>query len=147
MRGCANDFAIGDPDWQPTCEDHIVTPLQVLNVFQSGFVAYVDMAQIHRLSPSAWSPTYSDAGLDQRAGDTRNLFGNTIYFTIACPLESAPGVHGHEIVIGNVINFRQRISARPVGMENAFRRGDMTAHNGLVTAAGTSAIAVPAKYR
>ncbi|MHB8424455.1 MAG: hypothetical protein ACYDB9_04760 [Gammaproteobacteria bacterium] len=65
----------------------------------------MDRAQIHRLSPPAWSPTYSDAGLGPRAGDTRSLFGNAIYFTIACLLESAPGMHGHEIVIGNVINF------------------------------------------
>lgn len=105
LRGYPNYFAIGDRRWQATLEDRIVTPLQILSLFQLGFVGYLDVAQIHQLSPSAWSPTYSDMGLGLRIGDIRSAFNNTFYLTIAWPLKSAPGVHGHEIVIGNVINF------------------------------------------
>jgi len=105
LRGYPNYFAIGDRRWQATFEDRIVTPVQILNLFQLGFVGYVDVAQIHQLSPSTWSPTYSDVGLGLRIGDIRSAFNNTLYFTIAWPLKSAPGVHGYEIVIGNVINF------------------------------------------
>ncbi|MGH8377841.1 MAG: hypothetical protein ACRER7_02700, partial [Gammaproteobacteria bacterium] len=105
LRGYPNYFAIGDRRWQATFEDRILTPVQFLNLFQLGFVGYVDMAQIHQLSPSGWSPTYSDVGLGLRIGDIRSAFSNTLYFTIAWPLRSAPGVHGHEIVVGNIINF------------------------------------------
>ena len=105
LRGYPNYFAIGDRRWQATLEDRIVTPLQILSLFQLGFAGYLDVAQIHQLSPSAWSPTYSDMGLGLRIGDIRSAFNNTFYLTIAWPLKSAPGVHGHEIVIGNVINF------------------------------------------
>ena len=105
LRGYPNYFAIGDRRWQATFEDRVVTPVQIFNLFQMGFVGYVDMARIHQLSPSVWSPTYSDFGLGLRLGDIRSAFGNTIYLTIAWPLRSAPGVHGHEIIIGNIINF------------------------------------------
>ncbi len=105
LRGYPNYFAIGDRRWQATLEDRIVTPVQILNLFQLGFVGYLDVAQIHQLSPSAWSPTYSDIGLGMRIGNIRSAFSNTIYLTVAWPLKGAPGVHGHEIVIGNVINF------------------------------------------
>lgn len=105
LRGYPNYYAIGDRRWQATFEDRIVTPVQILNLFQLGFVGYVDVAQIHQLSPIAWSPTYSDVGLGFRIGSIRSAFDNTFYFTVAWPLKSAPGVSGHEIVIGNIISF------------------------------------------
>ncbi|MGA9854871.1 MAG: hypothetical protein WBR29_06325 [Gammaproteobacteria bacterium] len=105
LRGYPNYYAIGDRRWQATFEDRIVTPVQILNLFQLGFVGYVDVAQIHQLSPTTWSPTYSDVGLGFRIGNIRSAFDNTFYFTVAWPLKSAPGVSGHEIVIGNIINF------------------------------------------
>jgi len=105
LRGYPNYYAIGDRRWQATFEDRIVTPVQILSLFQLGFVGYVDVAQIHQLSPSAWSPIYSDIGLGFRIGNIRSAFDNTFYFTVAWPLKSAPGVSGHEIVIGNIISF------------------------------------------
>ncbi|HVC28514.1 MAG TPA: hypothetical protein VNF48_03105 [Gammaproteobacteria bacterium] len=105
LRGYPNYYAIGDRRWQATFEDRIVTPVQILSLFQLGFVGYVDIAQIHQLSPTTWSPTYSDVGLGFRIGSIRSAFDNTFYFTVAWPLKRAPGVSGHEIVIGNVISF------------------------------------------
>ena len=105
LRGYPNYYAIGDRRWQATVEDRIVTPVQILNLFQLGFVGYVDVGQIHQLSPAAWSPTYSDFGLGFRIGSIRSAFNNTFYFTVAWPLKNAPGVSGHEIVIGNIISF------------------------------------------
>jgi len=105
LRGYPNYFAIGDRRWQATFADRIVTPWQIWDLFQVGFVGYADVAQIHQLSPPAWSPAYSDVGLGLRFGITRSAFSNTVYATIAWPLRGGPGVHGHEIVIGNIINF------------------------------------------
>jgi hypothetical protein len=105
LRGYPNYFAIGNRRWQVTFEDRVVTPAQFLDIFQLGFVGYLDVAQIRQLSPVGWSPTYSDIGLGLRIGDIRSAFNNTIYLTIAWPLKGAPGVHGYEIVIGNIINF------------------------------------------
>ncbi len=105
LRGYPNYYAIGDRRWQATLEDRIVTPVQLFSLFQLGFVGYVDAAQIHQVSPDSWSPTYSDVGVGFRIGSIRSAFNNTFYFTIAWPLKNAPGVSGHEIVIGNIINF------------------------------------------
>ena len=105
LRGYPNYFAIGDRRWQATFADRIVTPWQLWSLFQVGFVGYADLAQIHQLSPPVWSPTYSDVGLGLRFGFIRSAYSNTLYFTIAWPLRGGPGVHGHEIVIGNIINF------------------------------------------
>ena len=105
LRGYPNYYVIGDRRWQATFEDRIVTPVQILNLFQLGFVGYVDVGQIHQLSPATWTPTYSDVGLGFRIGSIRSAFDNTFYFTVAWPLRSALGVRGHQIVIGNVINF------------------------------------------
>ncbi len=105
LRGYPNYYAIGDRRWQATFEDRIVTPVQILSLFQLGFVGYVDVAQIHQSSPTTWSPVYSDVGLGFRIGNIRSAFDNTFYFTVAWPLKSGPGVHGHEIVIGNIISF------------------------------------------
>ncbi|MGH8280222.1 MAG: hypothetical protein ACRETQ_11765 [Gammaproteobacteria bacterium] len=105
LRGYPNYFAIGDRRWQATLADRIVTPWQLWSLFQVGFVGYADWAQIHQISPSAWSPTYSDVGAGLRFGFIRSAFSNTLYFTVAWPLHGGPGVHGHEIVIGNTLNF------------------------------------------
>lgn len=105
LRGYPNYFAIGNRRWQATLADRIVTPWQLWSLFQVGFVGYADWAQIHQLAPSGWSPTYSDVGLGLRFGFIRSAFSNTLYFTIAWPLRDGPGVHGHEIVIGNILNF------------------------------------------
>jgi hypothetical protein len=105
LRGYPNYYAIGDRRWQATFEDRIVTPVQILNLFQLGFVGYVDVAQIHQASPTTWSPTYSNVGLGFRIGNIRSAFNNTFYVTVAWPLMSMPGVSGHQIVIGNIINF------------------------------------------
>lgn len=105
LRGYPNYFAIGNRRWQATLADRIVTPWQLWSLFQVGFVGYADWAQIHQLTPSAWSPTYSDVGLGLRFGFIRSAFSNTLYFTVAWPLRGGPGVHGHEIVVGNILNF------------------------------------------
>ncbi len=105
LRGYPNYYAIGDRRWQATIEDRIVTPMQIMSLFQLGFVGYVDVAQVHQSSPIAWSPIYSDVGMGLRIGSIRSAFDNTFYLTIAWPLKSAPGVSGHEIVIGNIISF------------------------------------------
>ncbi|MBU6469623.1 MAG: hypothetical protein KGQ68_02900 [Gammaproteobacteria bacterium] len=105
LRGYPNYFAIGDRRWQATFADRIVTPWQVWSLFQMGFVGFVDVAQIHQLSPPVWTPAYSDVGLGLRFGITRSAFSNTVYVTVAWPLRGGPGVHGHEIVVGNIVNF------------------------------------------
>lgn len=105
LRGYPNYFAIGDRRWQASFEDRVVTPWQLWSLFQVGFVGYADLAQIHQLSPPAWSPTYSDLGLGLRFGVIRSAFDNTVFVTIAWPLRGAPGVHGHEILVGNIVNF------------------------------------------
>lgn len=105
LRGYPNYFAIGDRRWQATFADRIVTPWQLWSLFQMGFVGFVDVAQIHQLSPPVWTPAYSDVGLGLRFGITRSAFSNTVYVTVAWPLRGGPGVHGHEIVVGNIINF------------------------------------------
>ncbi|MDE2459911.1 MAG: hypothetical protein KGL98_01565 [Gammaproteobacteria bacterium] len=105
LRGYPNYFAIGDRRWQATVADRIVTPWQLWNLVQLGFVGYVDVAQIHQLPSSAWGPAYSDVGLGLRFGIIRSAFDNTVFVTVAWPLRGAPGVHGHEIVVGNIINF------------------------------------------
>ncbi|MGH8398250.1 MAG: hypothetical protein ACRETA_08410, partial [Gammaproteobacteria bacterium] len=105
LRGYPNYFAIGDRRWQTTFADRIVTPVRIWNVFQLGFVGYVDIAQIRQVAPSTWSPIYSDVGLGLRIGNIRSAFDNTFYLTVAWPLKDGPGVSGHQIVIGNVINF------------------------------------------
>lgn len=105
LRGYPNYFAIGDRRWQATFADRIVTPWELWNLVQVGFVGFVDVAQIRQVSPPVWSPAYSDAGLGLRFGITRSAFSNTVFVTVAWPLRGGPGVHGHEIVVGNIINF------------------------------------------
>ncbi len=105
LRGYPNYFAIGDRRWQATFADRIVTPWELWSLLQVGFVGFADMAQIHQLSPPVWSPAYSDVGLGLRFGITRSAFSNTVFVTVAWPLRSGAGVHGHEIVVGNIINF------------------------------------------
>ena len=105
LRGYPNYFAIGDRRWQATFADRIVTPWELWSLLQVGFVGFVDMAQIRQLSPPVWSPAYSDVGLGLRFGITRSAFSNTVFVTLAWPLRGGPGVHGHEIVVGNIINF------------------------------------------
>ncbi|MDE2070162.1 MAG: hypothetical protein KGJ04_02715, partial [Gammaproteobacteria bacterium] len=105
LRGYPNYFAVGDRRWQATFADRVVTPWELWSLLQVGFVGFVDVAQIRQLSPPVWSPAYSDFGLGLRFGITRSAFSNTVFVTVAWPLRGGPGVHGHEIVVGNIINF------------------------------------------
>lgn len=104
-RAYPNYFAIGDRRWQANFEDRVLTPYQLWHSFQLGFVGYADFGQIHQISPAAWSPTLGDVGFGLRMGSLRSAFGNTFYVTIAFPLRHLPGVPGHQIVVGNILNF------------------------------------------
>ncbi|MGH8233642.1 MAG: hypothetical protein ACREPU_05525, partial [Rhodanobacteraceae bacterium] len=61
---------------------------------------------IDRTASQGWSPWYSSVGAGLRFGNLRGSFNRVLYFTVATPLRTGPGVRrGLEWVVGDVLSF------------------------------------------
>lgn len=106
LRGYPNFFATGSRRVRVTLADRIVTRHVWFHTFQVGFVAFNDNARIDAPGGRGWTPWYSSVGGGLRFGNLRGSFKQVLYFVVAEPLRSAPGVRrGAEVVAGNVVSF------------------------------------------
>ncbi|MDR3389372.1 MAG: hypothetical protein P4L92_20195 [Rudaea sp.] len=106
LRGYPNFYATGSQRMRVTFEDRVVTPMVLFDTFQVGFVAFSDSARIDRYAGQGWSPWYSSAGVGLRIGNLRGSFDRVLYFTVAEPLRTDPGVRsGVQFVVGDVLTF------------------------------------------
>ena len=103
LRGYMNHFRIGDARWMFTLEDRIFTSLNVLGIFQLGFVAYLDAGGIRELSTGRWSKSYASVGTGLRIGNLKSAFGRVISLTVATPVVRESGVKGIQIILSSSI--------------------------------------------
>lgn len=106
LRGYPNFYATGTRRVRVTIADRIVTPMVWFHTFRVGFVVFNDDAIIDRAAGQGWSPWYSSVGAGFRIGNLRGSFNRVLYFTIAEPLRSDPGVRRRpQVVVGDVLTF------------------------------------------
>lgn len=107
MLGYPTYFRYGDRRWTTHVEDRLLTDKVLFNTFRVGYAAFVEAGQIRELDAGqpAWGKVYADIGAGFRLGSIRGAFGHVLYFMVAAPLVSEPGLPGYQFVIGDVIEF------------------------------------------